>query len=123
LIKKSLPEYRELTESQPTKAGQNSSKKVPTAEVGLKTELPAWSEIYVVRDNLEEVLETLYSEAVIHLRSKPNPYSLGMMLYHFSKYHSGTAMERFWRTIKFLRELDPVVTRYADFLINKGQGG
>ena len=37
LIKKSLPEYQELTESQPLKVGQNSSKKVPTAEVGLSS--------------------------------------------------------------------------------------
>lgn len=80
--------------------------KLPEAEGSL---------LYKAIDDLDEVLEVCYREAIPCLKDKPNPNLLLMMLYHYDAYvHS--AMERWEPTIDLLRKLDPAIAEKAQKL-------
>jgi len=70
------------------------------------------------RDSIDEVLETLYAEAVPHLKNTPHPYLLTMMLYHHSRY-GNSAMERWEGTIDALRAVDDEANQYVRSLLEK----
>ena len=70
------------------------------------------------RDSIDEVLETLYAEAVPHLQNRPHPYLLTMMLYHQSRYVN-SAMERWEDTIGALRAVDREASQYVQSLLEE----
>jgi hypothetical protein len=86
------------------------------------TKLPEAESLLLHRsiDNLDEVLEVCYREAIACFKAKPNPTLLLMMIYHYSAYVN-SAMERWDPTIDALRKLDPAITEEAVKLVSSSK--